>query len=187
MPDRAVPDSLTLETERCILRKFAYSDIPFIFSASQHPGFCNGMRWYPPESLEELIEPCQANQKAWETGTGFTFTILEKSSRHSIGRIAIRHETDDVWNLGFWTHPDFQSRGFMTEAAARLLEWGFTTLHADRILAAHASWNIASRRVLEKIGMQFLRHLPEGFEKNGAWVAEDVLELRSSVWKQGTQ
>jgi len=56
----------------------------------------------------------------------------------------------------------------MTEAAGAVLGLGFKTLSASRIEASHATWNIASRRVLQKIGMSFVRHVPQGFEKGWA-------------------
>ncbi len=38
---------------------------------------------------------------------------------------------------------------------------------------AHVPANTASRRVLEKIGMTFIRHVPEAYQKNDRWFAED--------------
>jgi RimJ/RimL family protein N-acetyltransferase len=72
----------------------------------------------------------------------------------------------------------------MTEAAAAVLEFGFEVLSASEIEAAHAIWNIASRRVLEKIGMTFVRHLPQGFQKDGQWVEEDLLAISAADWRK---
>jgi len=132
------------------------------------------MRWSPPATEEELLVPFENNMAAWEAGMAYTFTIQTKAAGTPIGRIVIRCKGDGCWDLGFWTHPDHQGQGYMTEAAAAMLEFGFETLAASRIEAAHATWNLSSRRVLEKIGMSFVRHNPEGFQKNGQWVAEDL-------------
>ncbi len=65
----------------------------------------------------------------------------------------------------------------MTEAAGALFEFGFRTVKAERIEAAHVPWNISSRRVIEKIGMTFVRHIPKGFQKEDQWVAEDLWSI----------
>ena len=65
----------------------------------------------------------------------------------------------------------------MTEAARSVIDFGFERLDAKEISACHATWNQASRRVLQKIGMMFLRHLPQAFEKRGEWVAEDCYSI----------
>lgn len=140
------------------------------------------MRWSAPEREEELLEPLAANEQAWDLGRGYTFTLERLRSDERLGRIAIRRHDKDVWDLGFWTHPLHQGQGYMTEAAVALVAFGFRQLGASSIQAAHATWNGASRRVLEKAGLRFLRHVPEGFQKNGVWVAEDVLLITREEW-----
>lgn len=73
----------------------------------------------------------------------------------------------------------------MTEAAVALVDFGFMQLGASAIQASHATWNGASRRVLEKAGLRFLRHVPEGFQKNGVWVAEDLLSITQEGVREG--
>ena len=179
-----MPATKTIETPRCVLRRVSRDDIPFVFSASRHPGFCDGMRWSPPATEEELLIPYEKNASAWEQGAAYTFTIAAKVAGVRVGRIGIRRQAADIWDLGFWTHPDHQGRGYMTEAAAAVLEFGFEVLSASEIEAAHAIWNIASRRVLEKIGMTFVRHLPQGFQKDGQWVEEDLLAISTADWRK---
>ena len=177
-----LPSSICIMTARCELRRFSRDDIPFVFAASRYPGFCDGMRWSPPATEAELIEAVEKNAAAWDSGQGYTFTIETKSDRTPVGRISIRRETPGCWSLGFWTHPAYQGRGYMTEAAIALVAFGFETLAAQQIEAAHATWNIASRRVLEKSGMRFTRHAPEGFQKDDRWVAEDILTITRQEW-----
>lgn len=164
-----------LETPRCRLRVPLEADIPHVFSASRVPGFSDGMFWEPPETPAELLFPLERNLAAWRSGTAYTFTV-ETRNLVFVGRVALRQTAQGgVWNLGFWTHPEQQGRGYMTEAATAALDFGFTRLGAERVEACHAVWNLRSRRVLEKIGMTFTRRVPEGFRKQGVWVAEDCL------------
>src|SRR5699024_6898157 len=111
-----------LTTSRCWLRHVSLSDIPHIFSASRYEGFTNGMSWEPPAVEDELVLPYECNVKAWAEGSAYCFTIEEKGTASFIGRIVIRRGVDpDVWDLGFFTHPERQGRGYMTEAVAAVI------------------------------------------------------------------
>ena len=168
-----VPLDFQLVTQRCRLRAPDPADIRHTFSASRYPGFNDGMNWDPPASEDELRAPLEQNQKAWEAGSGFAFTIERKEDRSFVGRIVIRRTPDpDVWNIGYWVHPEHQGHGFMTEAAQAVIDFGFSALGARAIEARHATWNHPSRRVLERIGMIQVEYIAQGFQKHGAWVPE---------------
>ena len=179
-----IPHDTTILSERLRLRRFSKSDIPFIFSATRREGFCDGMCWNPPEAESELLEPYANNVRAWELGTAYTFMLEKRDSGEPLGRIAIRRQEGSLWDIGFWTHPLHQGQGYMTEAAIALIDFGFSRLGASEIQAAHALWNVASRRVLERAGLRFVRYLPEGFQKNGKWVEEDLLSITRQQWEQ---
>jgi RimJ/RimL family protein N-acetyltransferase len=89
--------------------------------------------------------------------------------------------------LGYWTGRPYWNQGYATEAAAGMLEVGFTKLKLNRITAHHYTRNPASGRVLEKIGMKregLLRsHMKkwDKFEDCVAYglTAKDYQEIRS--------
>ena len=66
----------------------------------------------------------------------------------------------------------------MSEALKAIIDFGFIRLEADEIEACHALWNKASEKVLQRNGMTFLEYIEKGFQKNGAWVPENLLEIR---------
>ncbi len=177
-----------IHTQRCILRCPTSEDIPYIFSATRYPGFNNGMLWEPPQAIEELYEPLQQQLQAWDTNSAYTFTIECAKTAQFIGRISIRRnkEVDHVWSLGFWTHPEYQRLGYMTEAATAIVEFGFKVLTVHRIEAYHALWNIGSEKVLKNLGMKFIRYIPQGFQKHGKWVEENLLAIEIKDWQIAT-
>ena len=174
---------LVLRTPRCRLRIPTEEDIPHVYSASQTAGFNDGMLWDPPATIQELREPYERSLESWEQGTAYSFSIDSLSTGKFIGRISIR-KTDEagVWNIGFWTHPTQQGRGFMWEATSAIIELGFEKLDAKRIEACHALWNVGSQKLLEKVGMIFIKHIPEGFQKRGEWVAENLMAIDRVNW-----
>lgn len=176
---KITPDFI-LTTNRLLLRQPTAADIPHVFSASRFPGFTDGMLWEPPEQLEELLAPLQNNIKDWEKGKGYTFTIETPEDSTFLGRISIRITNEpNRWNVGFWTHPEQQGTGVMTEALGAVLDFGFQQLQAQVIEACHATWNKASEKVLLRNGMQFVRYIEKGYQKKGVWVPEHLLEIRA--------
>jgi len=91
-------------------------------------------------------------------------------------------ETPGEWEIGFWTHPKFQSKGYMSEAIVLILDFGFTQLKASRIQACYALWNKASEAVLQKNSFEFIKYLPEGFFKDGKWVEENLVAISRDKW-----
>ncbi len=178
-----IPLDFTIETARCLLRCPSAADIPDIFSATRFAGFNNGMQWEPPATIEELDEPLRENLLEWESGKTFCLTIADPVSDCLIGRIGIRRTNRvDVWNLGFWTHPEHQGQGYMTEAAIAVIEFGFERLGATRIEASYALWNKASQRTLEKVGMRLVRYIPHAFQKRGRWIEANKMEITKQEW-----
>jgi ribosomal-protein-alanine N-acetyltransferase len=179
------PNSFFIETKKLKLRAPSLEDIPYIFTASQYEGFTDGMLWEPPKQEDELKINLKKSILAWEQGEGFNFTIVNKATDDFLGRISIRKtEEDNLWNVGFWTHPKHQGKGIMKEALKAIIDWGFEQLKADEIEACHALWNKASERVLKSGGMIFLRYLEKGFLKRGEWVEENLLSIRREIWEK---
>ena len=179
-----IPKTYTIRTKRFELRMPNLQDVPRIFSATRYTGFNDGMLWEPPESEEELIEPLNRNVKVWESGEGYSFTIVFKGTTELLGRISIRKTSkENVWDVGFWTHPASQSQGIMTESLAGVLKFGFAELSAIRIEACHAIWNKASEKVLKRNGMEFVEYIEKGFQKRGEWVDENKLAINREDWE----
>jgi [ribosomal protein S5]-alanine N-acetyltransferase len=179
----SIPKDFVIETARCLLRCPSVDDIPHVFSATRYAGFNDGMQWEPPATVDELDQPLRAQILDWEAGRTFGFTIADPVSNQLMGRIGIR-KTDliNVWNLGFWIHPEYQGKGYMTESLTAMLEFGFDRLGATKIEARHAIWNKGSQRVLQKVGMKFTRYIPHAFQKRGCWVEAHKMEITQQEW-----
>jgi [ribosomal protein S5]-alanine N-acetyltransferase len=180
----SIPHDFTIKTARCVLRCPSVGDLPYVISATSYAGFNDGMQWEPPTNIDEFSEPLADNLRGWEMGELFTFTIADPVSDRLIGRIGLRRTSRAaVWNLGFWTHPEDQGQGYMTEAATAVIEFGFERLGATIIEASYALWNKASRRTLEKVGMRLVRYIPHAFQKRGRWVEANKMEITKREWQ----
>ena len=68
-------------------------------------------------------------------------------------------------DMGYWIKKDLWGQGFATEAALGAIKFGFQKLGINKIYATSAPENLASIRVLEKIGM-----VKEGYLKEDVCV-----------------
>ena len=169
-----------IATARCRLRYPDEADIPHIWSASQTPGFNDGLRWEPPSDIAGIREPLRRARESWASGNEYNWAIESGKTGDFIGWISIRKAARDrEWSIGFWVHPSQQGRGFATECAAAVLAFGFSRLDAKIISSAHATWNTASGCVLRRIGMKYVRNNPRGFKKNQSWIEELEYEARA--------
>jgi len=179
-----VPLNTCLTTPRCLLRYAGEDDLEHVWSATRYPGFNDGMPWGPPGAKSEIFRWTERNLEMWSSGGEYVFTIRSRTDNRFIGRVAIRREQGEgVWSIGFWIHPECWRQGFVTEASQSVIEFGFGRLGANKIVAAHAIWNTASKRVMQKLGLKYVRDNSRGFKKDHEWVAEAEYEIDRDSWK----
>ncbi len=176
-----------LHTARCTLRCISIADEEHVWTASRHPGFTDGMLWNPPETKEEMRPFTEKAISDWANDIRYCWTIEGRDDHRFIGRIEIRRleEKDhEVYDLGFWVHPNEWGKGYMTEAALEVLRFGFEDLGTQKILSGYAPWNTASKKVHEKIGMRNIGYFENYTTKNGKPFPEERYELTRAEWKK---
>ena len=83
--------------------------------------------------------------------------VVEKKSQKMIGHLyfnRIDPKKVMTWELGYIFNPCFQNLGFCTEASKAIAKYGFEKLSMHKLVAYTNPNNVASWRVLEKIGMR---------------------------------
>jgi ribosomal-protein-alanine N-acetyltransferase len=98
--------------------------------------------------LEEL--KIDIESKGW--GVWF---VIHSDSNQVIGDVGFKGKPNDqnVVEIGYGISPHYQSNGFATEAVNGIKDWAFASNQVEKIVAECAEENVASIRVLEKIGM----------------------------------
>ena len=102
------------------------------------------------EATLKFLEWAESYQKE----NGFCrWKIVERSSGRMIGScgLARPHGTEEI-ELGYLLRRDSWGHGFATEAARACMLYGFNNLGFREIIAMTEPENIASQKVLEKIG-----------------------------------
>lgn len=110
-----------------------------------------------PKNIEETrkIEQFLFENNQKEEINYYTFAVLLKESKQFIGKAAFivapkKYQSGEIW---YKFHPNYWGKGYATEVAKKLLDFGINTLKLHRIEAGCAVDNIASIKVLEKVGM----------------------------------
>ncbi|AJW64155.1 Putative ribosomal N-acetyltransferase YdaF [Elizabethkingia miricola] len=145
---------LKIETERLILSPLKESDIPLITEYLQKKIISDNTSHIPyPYSESDARTWLKMSDDALTAKTGYTFAIREKEGK-IIGAIGLHDRGDDKAELGYWIAVPFWNKGYATEAASAILNFGIKELKFHKIYATHFIHNPASGKIMEKIGMQ---------------------------------
>jgi [ribosomal protein S5]-alanine N-acetyltransferase len=142
---------MTLSTERLLLRKLNLNDAKQIEELAgdyevakttltiPHP--------YPKGSATIFIQSVLDSD---------TYGLIQKESDQLIGMMTLKvHSTYQRGELGYWVGKPFWGKGYGTEAARALVQYGFQSLNLHKIYAQAFTTNPGSWRIMEKIGMKY--------------------------------
>ncbi len=146
--------SPTLHTPRLRLRPFDDADADGLFalhSKAHVLRYWDAPPWSDRERAERFITACR--QMA-EEGTGARLAVDRASDGAFIGWCSLSRWNPDhrSASLGYCFDEAAWGRGCATEAAHSLLRWAFDELDLNRVQAETDTRNLASARVLEKLG-----------------------------------
>lgn len=171
-----------LETERLTLRAFTLEDASDFERLIAPKEVTDGTLSFPHPVPEGWgIERINRMFERFVSGEHIEFAICTRDNSELIGAIGLditaKHKRG---SLGYWLGVEFWGKGYATQAAIAVLNYGFGTLELHRIEAGHYPRNPASGRVLEKIGMQ-REGLMRGDVLKGHQFEDTVLYARLST------
>ena len=149
------------ETDRLVLRRFTSDDFDLIVELDADPQVKRYIDNGAPVDRQEVAEMLEWWLGYYERGDGYGFwAAIEKSSGRFIGWFHLRpgHGAGPREpELGYRLRRDAWGHGYATEGSRALIDKAFAELGADRVYASTMAVNIASRRVMEKAGLRFVR------------------------------
>ncbi len=132
------------------------------------------------QRLAEAINNQRANPR---TMYMLGITIQPDDVVKGIVKLSRQWEQIREWEVGWAVHRDEWGKGYATEAAREMMEWGFRELNIHRIVAFCHAENAASVRVMEKLGMHQDGRLRETRWLRGRWWDELVYAVLEREWK----
>ena len=145
----------TLTTKRLTLRPFKPSDAADVQRLAGEREVAattlNIAHPYEDGMAESWIAD---HEKNWSSGTTLTLAITTAADG-LVGAISLKltvgHNSAE---LGYWIGVPYWGRGYATEAARAIVDFGFKDIGLSRIHAHFLADNVASGRVMEKLGMR---------------------------------
>lgn len=144
-----------LETARLYLRPLNENDVDAIFALRRDAEFMRFIR-EPQTKRAEAESWINLVSELWESDKIGFCAVIDKNSNEFIGWCGLwkLKETGET-EVGYAIAENFQKKGLASEAAEKFLEYGFQQLNLEKIVAVARPENTASRRVMEKIGMNY--------------------------------
>lgn len=177
-----------LETTRLVMRPYTEQDIPELLPLIgarevaattlriPHP--------YTQEDARRFLAGIDLNEKVW-------LGIWARTDGLLIGGVGLvlnaQHQNAE---LGYWIGVRYWGKGYASEAAEEMLRHGFQDLELHRVFASHFKGNLASGRVLTKLGMRYEGCQREHLCKWGQFIDSELYGILRSEWesrRHGTQ
>jgi len=164
---------MLLQTDRLYLREISIKETGLIHELHSLPETDEFNTLGIPDSFqttETIVNEWLASQ-AETPRTSYVFYIELIEKQQFIGLIALnvgksKFKTAEVW---YKIHVNHWRKGYTTEALQGLISWGFNELNLHRIEAGCAVDNIASSRVMEKVGMTQEGRKRKNLPLKGTW------------------
>lgn len=153
----------------CRIRKWKLSDATALTVAVSNKKILDNLRDGLPYPYTEqdgenyISEMLSANEEE-------TFSFAITADNKVIGSIGVFRQENihkRTAELGYYISEEYWGRGIMTEAVKQICEYVFSKSDIIRIYAEPFAYNIASCRVLEKVGFQYEGTLRSNAVKNG--------------------
>ncbi|RLD84634.1 MAG: GNAT family N-acetyltransferase [Bacteroidetes bacterium] len=150
-------NNIIIETERTLLREFNKDDYQAVFefgSNKEVNKYTGDITLESPQHAKEIIEDVWFSDYQ-KYGYG-RWAVIYKPDNKIIGFAGLKYlpEVDET-DIGFRFLPAYWGKGIATEVSKEIIKYGFTKLNLTKIIGIAMPKNIASCRILEKIGLKF--------------------------------
>jgi ribosomal-protein-alanine N-acetyltransferase len=147
----------TIVSDRFFMRAFQDEDVQDLYAVMQNPEV---LRYFPTQnspSMEQVRKLVRSQQKHWdEHGYGW-WALAEKGSDTLFGWCGLNYLPDsDEVELKYLLAQPYWGKGIATGASLLSLDRWISDTEIDELIGLVHPENIASQRVLEKVGMSFI-------------------------------
>jgi ribosomal-protein-alanine N-acetyltransferase len=184
---RAFATFPVLETERLILRSLTPDDAEAIFRMMSDPQVVRYLGMTAMTSLEEASQRVERILTNFEQHKGIRWALVDRTTGEFLGscgylRLLKEHHRAEI---GGDLAPSAWGRGLATEATRLILAFGFEQMGLHSVEAVIHPANVASRRVLEKLGFVQEGHFRQNFYDEFAQQFTDttIFSLLKSDWQ----
>jgi RimJ/RimL family protein N-acetyltransferase len=170
---------MIFETERLVARRFGPRDLVAFVAMRDDPEVARFQSWerYSEEDGRRFIAEL-ATMQPGEPGW-FQFALEQRATGLFVGDCGLFVDPADrrLARVGYTIARPFWNQGFASEAVMALTQFAFGQFNIHRITASVDPRNLASCRVLEKIGYVREGHFRQSEWFKGAWADDAVYAM----------
>jgi RimJ/RimL family protein N-acetyltransferase len=178
-----------LVAPRLEIRRFAPIDAKAFAAYRSHPDVARYQSWdspYPLSSARRFIAGLSGSHPT--PGEWYQFAVVRREDGALVGDCAACPGAADprIVEIGFSLAPQYQGRGYATEAVDRLLSYLFdeasTARPVHRVTAGCDVRNARSAALLDRVGMRREGRLVESEWFKGEWTSEYRYAVLRPEW-----
>jgi RimJ/RimL family protein N-acetyltransferase len=177
--------TLPIVTERLVLRRYTYDDIPDVLRFASQPSVARVTSKRIPateEGVRKYID-LQNSYQPFEKDEVFELAMERKEDGRVIGFLGFICGDHRQGEMGWALGEEYRGRGYATEAARALMDYGFNSLGLHRIHADTGTDNVASWRMMERLGMRREVLLKGAVYEEGKWDDRYVYGILADEWR----
>ncbi len=149
----------TLKTQRLLLRPLTKEDAPSIFTYAKNPKVSQWTLWEEHKTIKDTLTfiehyAFEYYRRECPEPLAITFTDAPDIVLGTVGCFWA-DKTAQSMELAYAIAEEHWGKGITVEAAQALIQHCFSNYKVKRIQARCKSQNVASQRVMQKLGMQF--------------------------------
>ncbi|WP_102335216.1 GNAT family N-acetyltransferase [Salimicrobium jeotgali] len=153
---------MQLESARLTLRPYRKTDAERAAELANDEEIARRTFVPHPYTVEHAETWIATHEEAIEEGTAYPLAIIEKKSGELTGTMTLRvNRKHKNGELAYWVGRPFWGKGYASEAARRIADFGFDELELERMWGRAMADNIPSQQVMRKVGLRYegaLRH-----------------------------
>lgn len=170
--------NINIETDRLLLNPVSVLDADFVRELYNSENFIEFIGDKNIRSVDDARDYIEKRFLPQIEKLGFgNYIIIRKDSNEKIGSVGV-FERDglEVHDIGFSFLPEFEGKGYGFEAASALLHVAFNEFGLQKISAITSDANISSQRLIEKLGLKYLKNiqLPNDDEELRYYETENI-------------
>lgn len=179
-------EPFTLKTPRLALCFMEEAHLDGLYRIFSHPEVMRYWAWPAWERPEQAIEMLAGVQEGYRSGEALRLAVELRAERTLIGTVSLFHfhTPSRRAELGYALGRPYWGAGYMHEALQALLQYAFESLELNRLEADIDPLNLASARVLERLGFQLEGRLRERWIVNGETSDTWLYGLLRREWLQ---
>lgn len=176
-----------LQTGRLTIRMLGHADVTAFTHYRKLPDVARYQDWpmpYTRDLAHELVDEMDALVGP-TAGTWVQLALVaEQGAGRMVGDVAVWLDADaTLAMIGYTLDPDQQGKGYAGEAVEAVIAWLFRRKHVHRIAATIDPRNLASARVLERCGFDYVGTARSSAFVRGEWTDDARFSLLEPDWK----